>query len=78
MTLCDRAKSQLSRKIETWELLSKKQRRISYADYSFDRYDRVPQARLLRGSASTLRPISCPLAMEPSARHANTGHTSNC
>jgi hypothetical protein len=49
MTLCDRAKSQLSRKIETWELLSKKQRRISYADYSFDRYDRVLPGAIAQG-----------------------------
>jgi alpha-glutamyl/putrescinyl thymine pyrophosphorylase clade 1 len=39
----------LFNKIETWELLSQKLRRISYADYSYERYDRVLSGAMAQG-----------------------------
>ena len=39
----------LFNKIETWELLRQQQGRISYADYSFDRYDHVLSEAIAQG-----------------------------
>ena len=63
----------LFNKIETWEMLQDEFGPLTYAGYSFKRFDKVLGRAMSRGNRSTRRRTSC----LPVARLDSSGNTSN-